>query len=491
MFEDMCNLHILCLILQYWKKSHLCDNISFPLLLHWPICINQVCLLYLEVRTGLILTTHSHNPGQTWLRRAGDIVVVIIVFRREPRDGKRWHVALRAVFAPGDRDLLDGPGDCVGRGGDVLVQVVLGCHVLLLALRGRDLHRRDGRHETAGAACANLGPAEEERVQVVLQAAVIQALALQVTLRKLLAFRHSRGWQPRPNSEGLDLPHNAIRHYWSESRWEHEMWWSPNGNRDGVGRGLKKKERKKEVCHIPYTLHTTQLVQSLFNGQVGERAEQKVEGAAQFSTFLCMLRMHSTQPRTASLDSWDRMRSQTCRSAVPRWAAAEERFLLRNCATEPASLLLRSLITRDRSKMNTAGMLPGLCCERKRKGNWKKGRVGGEGSERGWSHLALSRALSLSLSLSLSLPLSDSVEGAVKHCCQNFPSEPEQKICPDKRPVMESEGETSVRPLQSQLIRLYEVISSAQNKLSLSHAHTHTHTNTPTHTHTHTHTQAH
>lgn len=173
-----------------------------------------------------------------------------------------------------------------------------------------------------------------------------------------------------------------------------------------------------------------------------------------------MLRMHSTQPRMASLDSWDRTRSQTWRSTVPRWAKPVERLLLRNCATEPASLLLRSLITRDRSKMKTAGMLPD-CGAQKKKKKLKKG--GGGLVKRG------DEVTTSPLSLSL-FPCQErqSREGAVKPGCQNF-SEPQQKICPDKRRgVMESEGETSVRPLQSQLI-LYEVISSAE-----------THSHTPT-----------
>lgn len=174
--------------------------------------------------------------------------------------------------------------------------------------------------------------------------------------------------------------------------------------------------------------------------------------------------MHSTQPRMASLDSWDRTRSQTWRSAVPRWAKPVERLLLRNCATEPASLLLRSLITRDRSKMKTAGMLPDCGAQKKKrkKESWKK-----EGE--GWLREGMKSPPLHSLSFSLCQER-QSTEGAVKPGCQNFPSEPQQKICPDKRRgVMESEGETSVRPLQSQLI-LHEVISSAET-----HSHTHPH----------------
>lgn len=62
---------------------------------------------------------------------------------------------------------------------------------------------------------------------------------------------------------------------------------------------------------------------------------------------------------------------------MPRWAAPVERILLRNCATEPASLLLRSLITRDRSKMKTAGMLPDCAAQKKKKNEKKEGEKGG------------------------------------------------------------------------------------------------------------------
>lgn len=149
--------------------------------------------------------------------------------------------------------------------------------------------------------------------------------------------------------------------------------------------------------------------------------------------------MHSTQPRMASLDSWDRTRSQTWRSAVPRWAAPVERLLLRNCATEPARLLLRSLIIRDRSKMKTAGMLPDCAAQKKRKAlkRRRKGVV--------WLREGMKSPAILALALSLSLCQErQSEEGAVKPGSQNFPSEPEQKICPDKKlGVMESEGQTS------------------------------------------------
>lgn len=127
--------------------------------------------------------------------------------------------------------------------------------------------------------------------------------------------------------------------------------------------------------------------------------QQSSGGRAQFSTFLCMLRMHSTQPRTASLDSWDRTRSQTWRSAVPRWAAPVERLLLRNRATEPARLLLRSLIIRDRSKMKTAGMLPDCAAQKKEESSKKEGERGGL-VKRGDEVTSYPRALSLSLSLS-------------------------------------------------------------------------------------------
>lgn len=124
---------------------------------------------------------------------------------------------------------------------------------------------------------------------------------------------------------------------------------------------------------------------SSLSSAVKWRVEPKVERGrerAQFSTFLCMLRMHSTQPRMASLDSWDRTRSQMWRSAVPRCVAPVERILLRYCATEPTSLLLRSLITRDRSKMKTAGMLPD-CAALK---SWKKKKKAQKrrGKKEGW-----------------------------------------------------------------------------------------------------------
>lgn len=225
---------------------------------------------------------------------------------------------------------------------------------------------------------------------------------------------------------------------------------------------MKKKSLSHPFVHTPHS--PVLLVRSLFNRRVKSLTERV--GRAQFSTFLCMLRMHITQPRMASLDSWDRTRSQTWRSAVPRWAAPVERLLLRNCATELASLLLRSLITRDRSKMKTAGMLPGCYAKKllkKKESSKKEGESRGlvkRGDEVTTSPLSLS--LTLARSPFLSVRKQQSGEGAVKPGCQNFPSEPEQKICSDKRRgVMESAGETSVRPLQSQLI-LYEVISPAE-----------------------------
>lgn len=78
-----------------------------------------------------------------------------------------------------------------------------------------------------------------------------------------------------------------------------------------------------------------------------------------------MLRMHKTQPRMASLDSWELSRSQMWRSTVPRWPAAAVRLLRRSCAAEAANLLLKRLTTRERSKRKTAGMLPD-CKERER-----------------------------------------------------------------------------------------------------------------------------
>lgn len=49
-----------------------------------------------------------------------------------------------------------------------------------------------------------------------------------------------------------------------------------------------------------------------------------------------------------------------------------------NCASEPASLLLRSLITRDRSKMKTAGMLPDCAAQK----TWKKKKLRKGGGKR-------------------------------------------------------------------------------------------------------------
>lgn len=125
--------------------------------------------------------------------------------------------------------------------------------------------------------------------------------------------------------------------------------------------------------------------------------------------------------------------------------------------------------------MKTAGMLPD-CCAKKVLKKKKKPRKK-EGESRGLvkredevttSPLSLSLSPCLSLSPFLSVRAQQSGEGAVKPGCQNFPSEPEQKMCSDKRRgVMESAGETSVRPLQSQLI-LNEVISPAET-----HSHPH------------------
>jgi len=67
-----------------------------------------------------------------------------------------------------------------------------------------------------------------------------------------------------------------------------------------------------------------------------------------------MLRMHKTQPRMASLDSWELIRSQMCRRTVPSRPAAAVRLRRRSCATEPANLLLN----RERSKRKTHGMMP-------------------------------------------------------------------------------------------------------------------------------------
>lgn len=165
------------------------------------------------MRTGLILAAHTYDPGQMWIWCAGDVIVVIVVFRCGPYDWKlswsRWHVALWSVFTPRDCDLLNGSGHCRWRG-NVLVHMVLSCHVLLVAFHGGYL-LHDGWDKT-GAMCTDLGLTEVERVQIALQSAVIQTLALQITLCKFLAFWHHWDWQPRPNSEGLNLPHNAFGH---------------------------------------------------------------------------------------------------------------------------------------------------------------------------------------------------------------------------------------------------------------------------------------
>lgn len=166
-------------------------------------------VLYLELRPGFILTAHTNNPGQMWIRRPADVVVVIVVLGDGSPGGElRWTrrpLAVDGVFIPRDCDLLYGPGHGGGRG-DVLVQMVLCCRVLLLVFPWGCL--RDGE---AGAMCADLGSAEVERVQVALQAAVVQTLVLKVTLCELLALRH---WdrQSRPDGEGLNFPRNAFRH---------------------------------------------------------------------------------------------------------------------------------------------------------------------------------------------------------------------------------------------------------------------------------------
>lgn len=134
--------------------------------------------LYLEVRIGFVLTAHTNNLGQMWIWCAGgDVVVVVVVFRCGARDWQlRWsHWHLWSVLTPRDCDLLDGSGHGRGRG-NVLVQLVLGCHVLVFVCDGGYL-LDDGRDET-GAMCTDLRSTEVERVQVVLKSAVVQTLAL-------------------------------------------------------------------------------------------------------------------------------------------------------------------------------------------------------------------------------------------------------------------------------------------------------------------------
>lgn len=170
----------------------------------------------------------------------------------------------------------------------------------------------------------------------------------------------------------------------------------------------KKQNMPKSKCGHGIKIFTfLYTLSSLTSSFSPVSVQQSSGGRAQFSTFLCMLRMHSTQPRIASLDSWDRTRSQTWRSAVPRWAAPVERLLLRNRATEPARLLLRSLIIRDRSKMKTAGMLPD-CAAQKRKKALKR-----RGKGVVWLREGMKSPAILALSPSLSL-LSFSLSGATE-----------------------------------------------------------------------------
>lgn len=179
-------------------------------------CLRGLRWPYLELRTWLVLTAHTHDPGQMWIRCAVYIVVVVVVVltlgpRRREQLRRHRHLALRPVLTSGDGDLLDGPGH--GGGGDqVLIQLVqLGLRVLPSVL-GRLLHLPgDGRRQ-AGSVSAHLGVAEVERVQVALQGAVVQVLTLQVALAKLLALWHGRGRQPRADGEGLNLPRDALGH---------------------------------------------------------------------------------------------------------------------------------------------------------------------------------------------------------------------------------------------------------------------------------------
>lgn len=237
------------------------------------------CVLYLELRTGFIFTAHAHNPGQMWIQCPADVVVVIVVFRDGAPDGELrgtcQFLAIGRVFIPRDCDLLYRPGHGRGRG-NVLVQVVLSCWVILFIFPQR-CSLDNGRRET-GAMCADLGLAEVERVQVALQAAVVQTLLLKITLRELLALRHCWDWQPCPNCERLNFPRNAFRH-----------------------RPVKKTSYGQVQINV---LH------AFTHSQIFPVRPVRKRMRAQFSTFLCMLRMHSIQPRMASLDSWDRIRSQ-------------------------------------------------------------------------------------------------------------------------------------------------------------------------------------
>lgn len=167
-------------------------------------------VLYLKLRSGLILTAHTHYPWQMYFWCAADVVVVIVVFRCAPCNCRLCcHLVLWPVFVPRDCDLLYWSGDSRGRG-NVLVQLVLCCHPVLVVFHGGYL--LDNRRDETGAMCTHLWSTEVERVQIVLQHTVIQSLAGQITLCKILTFCHSRSWQPCPNGKGLHLPHNALRH---------------------------------------------------------------------------------------------------------------------------------------------------------------------------------------------------------------------------------------------------------------------------------------
>lgn len=123
--------------------------------------------------------------------------------------------------------------------------------------------------------------------------------------------------------------------------------------------------------------------------------------------------MHKTQPRMASLDCWELIRSQTWRSTVPRWPAAAVRLLRRSCAAEAANLLLKRLTTRERSKRKTAGMLP----EREREGRRRR-----RGSFREWGMKSPDRSFCQSMCKAQA-----GGEEVVKSGCQNFLSDWEQR----------------------------------------------------------------
>ncbi len=129
--------------------------------------------------------------------------------------------------------------------------------------------------------------------------------------------------------------------------------------------------------------------------------------------------MHKTQPRMASLDSWELIRSQTWRSTVPRWPAAAVRLLRRSCTAEAANLLLKRRTTRERSKRKTAGMLPERERESERESERARER---RGSFREWGMKSPDRSFCQSMCKAQA-----GGEELVKSGCQNFLSDWEQR----------------------------------------------------------------